>query len=70
MATTISEMKLDVNPIMAMRATACMARMAVKVEPKAPSAGGEPILRHETGVMSESRGREEQCAVRRGRCLL
>lgn len=36
---TISEMKLAVMPMMAMRDTACMPRTTVKVMPRAPKFG-------------------------------
>lgn len=45
----------------------CMTRIAVNVRPKAPFCGAEPILASETGVMSESLGREERLAVRSGK---
>lgn len=66
---------MDVRPMMVMRAMACMPRMAVKVRPRAPRAGGAPMLAVHVlvvvadGVTSERRGREEQSAVRSGKCL-
>lgn len=64
---TISEMKLEVKPMMVTRETNCMARMAVQVTPRAPREGGECILRV-LGVTMERRGRDEP-AVRSGRRL-
>ena len=48
---------------------ACMTRMAVKVTPKAPRAGGAAMFATRVfGVMSESLGLEE-LAVCSGRCF-
>jgi len=45
--------------------------MARKAVPRAPALGGPArILAREAGVISESRGREEIFAVRRGKCFV
>lgn len=43
-AKTSSATKLPVRPMIVMRQTACRSLIAVNIAPKAPRAGGEPIL--------------------------
>lgn len=64
---TSSATKLPVRPMIEMRHTACRSLIAVNIAPRAPRAGGEPILTRGR-VWSESLGRV-RFAVLRGKCL-
>jgi hypothetical protein len=71
LAFTASLTKLAERPMTVSREMACMTRMAKKAVPRAPALGGPArIWAREAGVMSESRGREEIFAVRRGKCFV